>query len=169
MNKKRRIISMLGILILTLSVYGRLPLEVNASDTNSIKSDGSYLLKTDSSTGTTKENIFTRGEHLMDGECSITKSGRGRIYVYASTTGDHIVDYISTVIYVDQFNEKTGKWEQIDCWQVEDYNKYYVSTSKSMVVDRGYYYRVHADHVAGMNDNYPYDQATSLTDGIWID
>ena len=104
----------------------------------------------------------------MDGECSITKSGVGRIYVYAATTADHVVDYISTVIYVDQYNQETGKWDQIDCWQVEDRNTYYVSTNKMMMVDRGYYYRVHADHVAGMTAEKPYDEATSLTDGIYV-
>lgn len=108
-------------------------------------------------------------QKTKDGDCSITKAGRGRIYVYASTTANHDVDYISTVIYVDRYNEKDDAWDQIDFWQVTDQNTYFVSTSKSMAVDRGYYYRVHADHFAGMDAEYPYDEATTATDGIWID
>lgn len=131
-----------------------------------IQVDGSYLTNYDSSSGTTRD--LTRGVHLMDGDCSITKAGVGRIYVYASTTANHTVDYVSTVIYVDQYNENTKAWDQIDFWQVEDRNTYYVSTSKTMMVDRGYYYRVHADHVAGMNNELPYDEANTATDGIFV-
>lgn len=145
-----------------------LVLPVKAAENKYIQVDGSYLTDATTSKGTTNSGIITRGAHLMDGECSITKSGVGRIYVYASTTANHDVDYISTVIYVDQYNKETGIWEQIDCWQVQDVNTYYVSTNKMMMVDRGYYYRVHADHVAGMDADYPYEEATSLTDGIFI-
>ena len=134
------------------------------------KYDGSYLTMQDSSVGKTHPEVVTRGKYLMDGECSITKAGRGRIYVYASTTANITkVDCLSTVLYVDKFNENTQKWEQIDFWQVEDRDTYFLSTSKSLAVDRGYYYRVHATHVVGMDSDYPYEEATSATDGIWID
>ncbi|GKH34960.1 hypothetical protein MCI89_04920 [Muricomes sp. OA1] len=165
---RKRIFATLSTLLLALSICVISVTDVRASEDKVIKVDGSYLTTLDTSTGNTDGSIVTRGEHLMDGECSITKSGVGRIYVYAATTADHVVDYISTVIYVDQYNQETGKWDQIDCWQVEDRNTYYVSTNKMMMVDRGYYYRVHADHVAGMTAEKPYDEATSLTDGIYV-
>lgn len=161
---KKRISSFIIVCIaLTMLV-----MPVKAEENKYIQVDGSYLTDATTSKGSTKDGITTRGTHLMDGECSITKSGVGRIYVYSSTTANHDVDYISTVIYVDQYNEKTGIWEQIDCWQVQDVNTYYVSTNKMMMVDRGYYYRVHADHVAGMDADYPYEEATTATDGIFI-
>ena len=145
-------------------------LEVKAPDNELERFDGSYLTIKDSSKGTTHSEISTRGKYLMDGESSITKAGRGKIYVYASTTSNQeSVDYISAIIYVDRFNPKTDKWGQIDSWQVEDHNTYYVATSKLLSVDSGYYYRVHASHFAGMKADYPYEEATSLTDGIWID
>ena len=103
----------------------------------------------------------------MTGDCSISKAGRGRIYVYASTTANMDVDYVGVIVYVDQYNETTEEWDQIDCWTVEDENTYYVSTSKSITVDRGYYYRTHAEHIAGPNDGMK-DAGTSLTDGIYI-
>lgn len=166
---KKRIISifclcalMLGMLILTDS-------KVIASENSMVKVDGSYLTYNDSSKGTTNSGIQTRGKHMMDGECSITKAGRGRIYVYAATTANHDVDYLSTILYIDRYNAAKDSWDQIDSWQVEDYNTYFLSTSKSLAVDRGYFYRVHADHAAGMDNEYPYDEATSFTDGIWID
>lgn len=161
---RKRIISLITVCL----VFSILVMPVKAAEKQYIQVDGSYLTDATTSKGTTNSGITTRGPHLMDGECSITKSGVGRIYVYASTTANHDVDYISTVIYVEQYNEKSGVWEQIDCWQVEDRNTYYVGTNKMMTVDRGYYYRVHADHVAGMTADYPYDDAYSFTDGIFI-
>ena len=108
-----------------------------------------------------------RGVYLMTGDCSISKAGRGRIYAYASTTANTTVDYVGVIVYVDQYNAETGNWEQVTTWTVEDENTYYVSTSKTVTVDRGYYYRVHADHIAGPADGEK-DFGNSLTDGIKI-
>ena len=77
------------------------------------------------------------------------------------------VDYVGVIVYVDQYNEETGKWEQVTTWTVEDENTYYVSTSKTVTVDRGYYYRVHAEHIAGPKDGEK-DAGDSVTDGIKI-
>lgn len=164
---KMRVLSSVCALAILISIFVVSVVDVKASD--NVLVDGSYLTNEDSSVGNTYSEAVTRGKHLMDGECSITKAGRGRIYVYASTTANHDVDYLSTVLYVDRYNEETGKWGQIDFWQVENVNTYYVSTSKTLVVDRGYYYRVRATHVAGMDVDYPYDEATTATDGIWLD
>ena len=164
----KRFLSTLCALSIACSMFAVSLIEVKASEEENIKVDGSYLTMAESSRGSTKDGITTRGEHLMDGECSITKSGVGRIYVYSATTADHTVDYISAVLYVDRYNEETGKWGQIYFEQVEDRSTYYVSTSKMMMVDRGYYYRVRGTHVAGMTDDKPYDEAVSFTDGIYI-
>lgn len=164
--KKRILSSIVTLAIMCCMLVGSL-VHVKASDNLDV--EGSQLTELESSTGSTNIGMTTRGAHLMDGECSITKSGRGRIYVYASTTANHDVDYLSVVLYVDRYNEKTGDWGQIAFMQAEDFSTYYVSTTKSIVVDRGYYYRVRATHIAGMNTEPPYDEATSFTDGIWID
>lgn len=164
MRKRISSIVLSVILMFCLSICSIL--NVKAYDKSEEKIDGSYLTTAETSKGTTNSGITTRGTHLMDGECSITKSGVGRIYVYASTTANHEVEYISTIIYVDRYNEQTKAWDQIDAWQVEALNDYYVSTSKMMMVERGYYYRVHADHAAGME--YPYEEAVTATDGILI-
>lgn len=141
--------------------------DVQAAGNELIQVDGSYLTTEDTSTGKSPESVL-RGKHLMDGECSISKAGRNRIYVYAATTANHYVDFVSVIIYVDQYNEETGNWEQIDAWSVDDTDNYFVATSKSITVDRGYYYRVHAEHFAGMEDEYPYEETTSYTNGILV-
>ena len=129
------------------------------------KIDGSYLTEGDSSVG--KAVLKMRGVYLMTGDCSIRKAGRGRIYANASTTANMTVDYVGVIVYVDQYDEDEKAWKQVDAWLAEDENTYYVSTSKTVTVDRGYYYRVHADHIAGPADGEK-DFGNSLTDGIKI-
>ena len=48
----------------------------------------------------------------------------------------------------------------------ETSNDYFLSTAKTLTVDRGYYYRVRANHITG--DQYPYDESASVTDGILL-
>ena len=52
----------------------------------------------------------------MDGESIISKAGISRIYAYGSTTANHEVKYIATIVYVDQYDEKNDEWGQIDAW-----------------------------------------------------
>ena len=102
----------------------------------------------------------------MDGECSITKAGRNRVYAYASTTANQEVKYMATLVYVERYMEDVDAWEQVDWWMVEAQNDYYLSTAKTITVDRGYYYRVRANHIAG--DVYPYEETASVTNGILV-
>ena len=43
---------------------------------------------------------------------------------------DRTVNLVSTIIYVDQYNEKDDAWDQIDAWSKDAENDYFVSTSK---------------------------------------
>ena len=139
--------------------------QVQASDEQTKKVDGSYLTMQESASGTS-QNEDTKGQYIMLGECSVTKAGRNRIYVYSGTTANRTVNFVSTIIYVDQYNEKDDVWDQIDAWSKDAENDYFVSTSKYIKVDPGYYYRVRAEHFAGMQ--YPYESTYSFTDGIMI-
>ena len=102
----------------------------------------------------------------MDGESTISKAGISRIYAYGATTANHKVKYMATIVYVDRYDEKNDEWGQIDAWVAEDENTYYMSTAKSLKGDRGYYYRVHCNHIAG--NEYPYEEEFSVTNGILI-
>lgn len=162
---KKRILSMLCslmILILTSTVS---VIDVNAAETENKIVDGSALTKADSSTGYSTTSIG-RGEYLMTGECTVSKAGLTRIYAYASTTANREVDYIATLVYVDRYLEDEDEWGQVYSWYEEAENDYFLSTAKSIKVDRGYYYRVRANHIAG--DQYPYDETASATDGIYL-
>lgn len=140
--------------------------EINASASEeSKKVDGSYLTMDESSTGTTSESK-SRGIHLMDGECSITNAGIGRIYTYAATTANHEVDRLVVLIYVERYLEDVDAWGHVDAWSEKVNDDYYVATSKSLEVEPGYYYRVRAEHIVFEGDES--EETYSVTNGIWV-
>ena len=161
----KKIVSVITSVMAFCCIVGVSLTNVKADDSAPKSVDGSYLTSADSSTGYTPNN--ERGKHLMDGQCSITKSGTKRIYTYGATTADHTVDALAVIVYVDKYNEKDGKWHQIDAFSKKVENDYYVATSKSIQVDRGYYYRVHASHIVRMAGS-PDEETYSYTDGILV-
>ena len=161
----KKIASVITSVMVFCCVVGVSLTNVKADDSTPRLVDGSYLTSADASTGYTPNN--ERGKHLMDGQCSITKSGTKRIYTYGATTADHTVDAIAVIVYVDKYNEKDGKWHQIDAYSKKIENDYYVATSKSIQVDRGYYYRVHAEHFVRMGEE-PVEETYSYTNGILV-
>ena len=64
---------------------------------------------------------------------------------------------LGSFVYLDMLKEPFFKIE----------NDYYVAASKSIQVDRGYYYRVHADHFVRMGEE-PIEETCSFTDGILV-
>lgn len=163
---KKRILSILCMSV-TLFATTVSVVEVNASESELKIVDGSALTTEESSTGYSVPPRV-RGEYLMTGDCTISKAGLTRVYAYASTTANKEVDYIATIVYVDRYNEEEDYWGQIDWWMEEANNDYFLSTAKSLKVDRGYYYRVRASHIAGNYDAYPYDETASFTNGIYL-
>lgn len=162
---KKRIISIAAVFSFLICMV--VAPEINAAASEDYKIvDGSYLTTDETSTGTTSSKE-TRGIHLMDGECSITNAGIGRIYTYAATTANHEVDYALVIIYVERYLEDVDAWGHVDAWSEEVTDDYYVATSKSLEVEPGYYYRVRAEHIVWEGDDLP-EETFSFTDGIWV-
>lgn len=164
---KKRILSIFCSMAMLFTITAISTLDVNASESKQKRVDGSVLTTNDSSTGYSTSSL-ARGEYLMTGDCTISKAGLTRVYAYASTTANREVDYIATIVYVERYNEEKDGWGQVDWWMEETNNDYFLSTAKSIKVDRGYYYRVRASHIAGDFDDYPYDETASATDGILL-
>ena len=165
---RKRILSALCSLVVMCGMIFSMAVDVQAEEEQKIV-DGSYLTHREQATGSTLSNPFLRGKYLMDGDSIISKAGSGRIYVYGETSADFTVDYLAVIVYVDRYDEKEDGWDQIDAWVKEAENTYYVTSAKTLRVEGGYYYRVRSEHLAGNEDDRPYDSALSLTDGIWID
>lgn len=160
---KKRILSTIMSLAFLCAVISSSVIDVKASEERK-SVDGSYLTTDESSTGHTVS--ATRGKYLMTGDCSISKAGLTRVYAYASTTANFEVNYMATLVFIDQYIEDQDAWGQIYGWSEVSRNDYYMSTAKSVTVDRGYYYRVRAHHIAG--DQNPYDETASFTNGIYL-
>ena len=163
---KKRILSILCSMTLLCTIATVSMIEVNAAESEEKIVDGSVLTMEENSTGYSKPPL-TRGEYLMTGDCSISKAGLTRVYAYASTTANTEVDYIATIVYVEQYLEEEDDWGQVAWWMEETHNDYFLSTAKSIKVDRGHYYRVRANHIAG-ESAYDYDETASFTDGIYL-
>ncbi len=166
---EKRIISIIGSVLVLCSMFFMVSMNANAEDTRSggIIVDGSYLTYDDYSYGTSV-NPMLRGEHLMTGDSIISKTGNGKIYTYGQTTANHDVDFVAVLVYVDRYDESDGLWGQIHARAEDARDTYYIVSTKTLKVDRGYYYRVHCEHFAGNDDEEMYDSAISFTDGIWI-
>ncbi|HJC75451.1 MAG TPA: hypothetical protein H9697_10995 [Candidatus Mediterraneibacter faecavium] len=162
---KKRMLSTLCSMAILCTIAIASTTEVRAAESGEKIVDGSTLTMEDSSTGYSSSSV-ARGEYLMTGECTISKAGLTRVYAYASTTANREVDYIATLVYVERYYEDEDFWGQVDWWVEETHDDYFLSTAKSVKVDRGYYYRVRANHLAG--DQYPYDETASFTDGIYL-
>ena len=160
---KKKIMSTLSLI---LSVCFLFCGTINAEETSLKQVDGSYLTNQEMSEGTTK-NDLTRGEYLMDGSCTISKAGIGKIYVYGQTTAHETVDKVEVEIYFDQYNAKEDRWDQIEVFTKESKDNYYVSFGKRITVKRGTYYRLRSDHYVTKGDKF--EQTICFTDGIMID
>lgn len=162
---KKRVLSILSSLAIFCMMIIVSVIPAEASGTELKKVDGSFLTKEDSSTGYSNDGK-AKGIYLMTGDCTISKAGRGRVYAYASTTANQEVKHIATFVYVDQYLEDIDEWGQVASWVEEVEDDIYMSTAKTVYVERGYYYRVRARHIAG--DEYPYEETASFTNGILV-
>ncbi len=165
----KRILSVVGTICILSVMASIASINVEAEDIGNSGRlvDGSYLTYDDYSVGSSS-NEMLRGEHLMDGDSIITKTGNGKIYTYGQTTANHDVDFVAVIVYVDRYHEDTEKWGQIDGRVKDARDTYYVISTKTLMVDRGYFYRVRSEHFAGNDDEEMYDSAISYTNGIWI-
>ena len=121
--------------------------------------DGSYLLD-DANESTGDLKISTWGYYLKSGTSSLSEIATGKIGVGGSTTGQRVVDEISVTVCVQRL--VNGRWQNYHTWDAEKTNAAYVSTSKTLTVPTGYYYRVCCSHYAAS------DAGTSNTDALYI-
>ena len=155
--KKRKILSFLMALAMAFILCGGMKNEVQASD-NIECVDGSYLTNDDSSEVTV--GSMTRGIYLKSGSSNITRAGTGKIAAGGNTVGEKTVSKITVVVKVQRY--VNGYWNSYTSWTATNYNSSYVSSSKTLSVPTGYYYRVCCTHYADS------DVSDSYTNGIYI-
>lgn len=141
-------------MILTLVVLASFgmtgAMQVQAAD-ELVCVDGSYLLDdADESVGDME--ISTWGYYLKSGSSTLSKLGTGKIGVGGDTTAQRVVDEISVFVKVQRL--ENGVWRNYHSWEAEKTNAAYVSTSKTLTVPTGYYYRVCCSHYAASDTGY---------------
>lgn len=120
--------------------------------------EGSKLTMEESSVGYT--TAMTRGVYLQSGESAITKAGSGMVYANGATTANMSVSTISVNVILER--SSGGSWVRVTSWTATKNNTYYVSSTKTISVGSGYYYRVRSLHSANS------DSSSSYTNGLYI-
>ena len=164
MSVRKRRISAVVVLLLSLSLLAIVPTDTQAEGTKPTKElpmiDGSYLIKEEEAIGATTP--MTRGEDLMTGYSKVRRLGAGEIYAGGTTIASHTVERIGVAVIVERAKEEDTSWSFYDSWQKFNENTDRVSTGKRMMVEGDYYYRVRCTHSAGN------DLGSSFTDGIFV-
>lgn len=155
--KKSKILSLVLTMVMVCTLFISTQQNVQAADGQECV-DGSYLTNDDSSEVTV--GSMSRGVYLKSGSSTITKVGPGKIGAGGNTVGQKSVSKITVDVKVERY--VNGKWGYYTSWIETNYNSVYVSTSKTLSVPTGYYYRVCCVHYANS------DVSDSFTNGIYI-
>ena len=155
--KKSKILSLIMVMFMVCTLFISTQKNVQAADVPECV-DGSYLTNDDSSEVTVGST--SRGIYLKSGSSNIVRAGTGKIGAGGNTVGQKVVSKITVDVTVERY--MNGKWGYYTSWVQTNYNSAYVSTSKTLSVPTGYYYRVYCIHYANS------DVSDSYTDGIYI-
>ncbi len=155
--KKSKILSLIMVMFMVCTLFISTQKNVQAADVPECV-DGSYLTNDDSSEVTVGSK--SRGIYLKSGSSNIVRAGTGKIGAGGNTVGQKVVSKITVDVTVERY--VNGKWGYYTSWVQTNYNSAYVSTSKTLSVPKGYYYRVYCVHYANS------DVSDSYTDGIYI-
>lgn len=155
--KKSKILSLIMVMFMVCTLFISTQKNVQAADVPECV-DGSYLTNDDSSEVTVGSK--SRGIYLKSGSSNIVRAGTGKIGAGGNTVGQKVVSKITVDVTVERY--VNGKWGYYTSWVQTNYNSAYVSTSKTLSVPTGYYYRVYCVHYANS------DVSDSYTDGIYI-
>ncbi|WP_461812452.1 DUF6147 family protein [Faecalimonas sp.] len=105
--------------------------------------------------------IEPRGQYLQKGISSLGKIGKGKIKVTGTTIAQKTVAEIKVSVMVER--EVKGDWVSYTSWSASDKNTHFLTTSKTLKVPRGYYYRVRSIHSANSDGGH------SNTNAIYVD
>lgn len=104
--------------------------------------------------------IQSRGAYLQSGYSKISKVGDGKIAVGGTTNAQKIVSTVSINVNVER--KVNGEWLHYTSWTSTKSNAVAVTSSKTLTVPKGYYYRVKCVHYANS------DVSSSATGGLYI-
>lgn len=158
---KRKILAVIGVLSLLVGM-SVIPMDnVKAAEPEAIVMNGSELLDMNIKESVGETVAQTRGVYLQTGSSSIGEVGTGKIKAGGTTIAQKTVSTIKLSVIVERL--VSGSWARYTAWNVSDSNVISLTSSKTLTVPRGYYYRVRCIHSANS------DSSNSNTSGIYID
>lgn len=101
----------------------------------------------------------TWGVYLLEGVSIINDAGSGKIGC-GGITNAAVKCKVSVNVIVEK--KVSGSWTRVTSWTATKASAYTVSSSKTLSVGSGYYYRVRCNHAASS------DGSSSCTDGLWM-
>lgn len=157
---RKKIVAMIVVASLAIGIFTMIPTEQARAAEEIITVDSSDLLE-DEEESVGEMSIQTKGQYLQSGNCKIVKSGTGKITVGGTTIAQQKVSNIKVAIIVERL--VNGSWWSYTSWSASKVDAYSVTTSKTLTVPRGYYYRVIAIHNANS------DRGNSNTGALYVE
>lgn len=157
---RRRILAMCCSMLLVLGMAVVIASETKASDSVRML-DGSYLTDKDEAVGYATGK--TRGEFLLNGYSKIVRLGPGEIYAGGTTMAAREVDKVKIGVMIERVKKEGDSWNYVDAWQEENLVADRISSTRRIIVQGDYYYRVRCVHSANG------DSSSSFTNGIYIE
>ena len=157
---RKKIVSMIVAASLATGIFTMFPVgQVRAAE-EIITVDGSALLE-DAEVSIGEMEVQTKGQYLQTGSSKIVRAGTGKIAVGGTTIAQRTVSTIQVSVMVERL--VNGNWLSYTSWSASKTNTYSVSTSKTLTVPRGYYYRVRSIHNANS------DRGHSNTGALYVE
>lgn len=156
---KKKIVAIITVMVMTVGVFTTIPSGTVRAAEEETMVDGSVLLN-DAEESVGEMEPEARGQYLQTGSSSIGKVGTGKIKVSATTIAQKQVSTIKAAVMVERL--VNGNWVSYTSWTASKTNAYSLTTSKTLTVPRGYYYRVRSIHSANS------DIGNSNTDALYV-
>ena len=157
---RKKIVSMIVAVLLATGLFVMIPAEQVKAAEEIIMVDDSVLLENaEESIG--EMVVQTKGQYLQTGSSKIVRAGTGKDCSWRNY--DCPKTGFSNKVSVMVERLLNGKWLSYTSWSASKTNAYSVSTSKTLTVPRGYYYRVRSIHNANS------DIGNSNTNALYVE
>ena len=157
---RKKIVSMIIAVSVVAGIFSMIPAEQVRAAEEIITVDGSVLLE-DAEESVGEMDVQTKGQYLQTGSSKIVRAGTGKITVGGTTIAQKQVSRVQVSVIIERL--VNGSWLRYTSWSASKTNAYSVSTSKTLTVPRGYYYRVRSIHNANS------DIGNSNTNALYVE
>ena len=164
------IATMMILITISLNVFA---MPYNPNDYTSVN-EVSALLPSGVKQSKVSKGTVTRGNFFMGADLVVKNNGDGTVGALAIAYTSTPVDEAYISVYLDQWDEKTERWRQVDYYEAEFYSKDYPEGLETPTIDisfinqpRGYYYRLRG--VFGVVYNGAFEAFSPTTDGVLLD